>query len=633
MAESEFVEAALGDSEAVSEAGRISPSADPVAVAVAMDQAKFDPELARQAAGYLEDQRALVRLQLKHFDEEQVLALGAARRKRYADRIRNGLATLAAVAVAAVLVILGIIVWDASQERGLVIDAFSVPPDLARDGLTGQVVANRFLDALQTLQASTESERPPASYRNDWGSAIKVEIPQTGLTFGDFDRLLRDRLGQQRHVTGEVFRTPTGFALTARLGDQPPQTFAGPQADLDTMARQAAEAIYRANQPYRYAQYLAQHGREAEAEAVDRALMANGPRGERAWAAASLAALSLARGDLAGARQAVQTGVAAGGDGVPWAEIQLAAVEAWSGHDEALLALSARADRGDFRKRSANVTAAAYEENRLVSSAFLAGLTGAYGQSAATYGDLAAYAHSGDTPAFYFALAAWALAANHDVDGAAAALAKSGPLDTAFYVEAAREGYNALPAYQLDVARGDWPAALARLRAIDALIEADKAAQPSLGLMQPVLVWPLQARALARTGDLAAASRLIATTPLDCYLCVRVRAEVAAAMNDWAAADRWYAEAVRQAPSLPFAYDEWGRTRLARRDYSAAIANFRTAYGLETRFADPIKYWGDVLAAQGLWAAARDKYDAALQLAPAWEDLRRARDLADRQVH
>lgn len=633
MAERGIVEDALGEAEEAREAERAATAADPIAVSVAMDQAKFDPELARQAAAYLEEQRALVRLQLKHFDEEQLLAIGAARRKRYADRIRNALATLAAVAVVAVLVILEIIVWDASQERGLVIDAFSVPPDLARDGLTGQVVATRFLDTLQTLQVTTKSERPAASYRNEWSSEIKVEIPQTGLTFGDFDRLLREKLGQQRHVTGEVFKTATGLALTARLGDEPPQTFTGTQADLDAMTRQAAEAVYRANQPYRYAQYLAQHGRAAEAEAVDRELMTNGPRGERAWAAASLAALSLARGDLAAARQAIEAGVAAGGDGVPWVEIQLAVVEAWSGHDEALLALSQRADRGEFQKRSSNVTAAAFEENRLVSSAFLAGLTGAYGQAATTYGDLAAYGHSGETPAFYYAQAAWALAAKHDVDGAAAALAKAGPLDTPFYVEAAREGYNNLPAYQLAVARGDWPAALAHLRMIDAQIEAGKAAQPSLGLMQPVLVWPLLARALVRTGDVAGGAKLIATTPLDCYLCVRVRGEVAAAMNDWAAADRWYAEAVRQARSIPFAYDEWGRTRLARQDYSAAIASFRTAYGLEPRFADAIKYWGDALAAQGQWAAARDKYDAALQLAPAWEEVRRARDVADRQIH
>jgi hypothetical protein len=35
----------------------------------------------------------------------------------------------------------GRLVWDASRADGLVIEAFSVPPALAADGLTGEVVA------------------------------------------------------------------------------------------------------------------------------------------------------------------------------------------------------------------------------------------------------------------------------------------------------------------------------------------------------------------------------------------------------------------------------------------------------------------------------------------------------------
>ena len=41
---------------------------------------------------------------------------------------------------------LGSMVWNASRERGLVVDAFSVPPELAQTGMTGSVVANRLID-------------------------------------------------------------------------------------------------------------------------------------------------------------------------------------------------------------------------------------------------------------------------------------------------------------------------------------------------------------------------------------------------------------------------------------------------------------------------------------------------------
>jgi hypothetical protein len=72
------------------EAGDVS--IDAAAAAAAMDAAKTDPALAAEAAAYFRKQSCLVDLQLKHFDEEHELGIAAARRKRYADRIRNTLA-------------------------------------------------------------------------------------------------------------------------------------------------------------------------------------------------------------------------------------------------------------------------------------------------------------------------------------------------------------------------------------------------------------------------------------------------------------------------------------------------------------------------------------------------------------
>ena len=107
---------------------------------------------------------------------------------------------------------------------------------------------------------------------------------EPGLTFGEFGKLLRDKLGHVSHVTGEVLKTPDGIALTARIGDAPPQTFAGPPGSFDDLAQKAAEAVYRASQPYRFAEYLEHHDRVPEAFAVLADLAANGPPGERGWA-------------------------------------------------------------------------------------------------------------------------------------------------------------------------------------------------------------------------------------------------------------------------------------------------------------------------------------------------------------
>ena len=42
-------------------------------------------------------------------------------------------------------------VWEAAHADGLVIEAFSVPPELADRGITGQVVATKMLDRLTAL--------------------------------------------------------------------------------------------------------------------------------------------------------------------------------------------------------------------------------------------------------------------------------------------------------------------------------------------------------------------------------------------------------------------------------------------------------------------------------------------------
>jgi hypothetical protein len=81
--------------------------------------------------------------------------------------------------------------------------------------------------------------------------------------------------------------------------------------------------------------------------------------------------------------------------------------------------------------------------------------------------------------------------------------------------------------------------------------------------LHPLPVQPAHPRTHRLSG---AAETLINTTPLDCYLCVRVRGQIAALRHDASATDHWFAEALRLAPSLPSAESEWGEALLARGD-------------------------------------------------------------------
>jgi hypothetical protein len=171
----------------------------------------------------------------------------------------------------------------------------------------------------------------------------------------------------------------------------------------------------------------------------------------------------------------------------------------------------------------------------------------------------------------------------------------------------------------------DWPAALTSAQALVRLQEQARAEAPSAGVVANRLGFELDTRdrpwlayALAMNGRAAEARALIAGAPLDCYLCVRVRGLVAAAAGDAAGADRWFAEAIRQGPSLPRAHLEWGRVRLARGDTAGAAAEFQQAQSLGPNFADPLEAFGEALAAREDLAGAVAKYALAARIAPRW---------------
>ena len=146
----------------------------------------------RQTAdAFLNDQRKLIAAQLHHL-HEQLKQIHLDIFEKYLG-VALRLATLCVGIAAACF--LGWAVWSAAHDDGLVIEAFSVPPELAARGLTGQVVASELLGKLSNFQAKPPSIRAASSYVNNWGDDIKVEIPETGISVGELDHFLHAWLG------------------------------------------------------------------------------------------------------------------------------------------------------------------------------------------------------------------------------------------------------------------------------------------------------------------------------------------------------------------------------------------------------------------------------------------------------
>lgn len=594
------------------------------AAAVALGSRSRSRSLNEKTEALLEKQGRLVDLQIDGLQAQHHLVLSRLRWGRFSDWMKALLQMLTAIVGAAIVLLVAVLAWQAHEAHGLAIDAFSVPPDLARTGLTGQVAASRFLDKLQALQRATaQSDRPPQSYETNWGSDFKVEIPDTGLTFSEFDKLLRERLGNVSHVTGEITSSPGGISLTARLGEAPPQTFTGPVTSFDELAQKSAEAVYGANQPYRYAEYLDGAGRSDEAFKVISNLAINGPASERGWAYARWALMELnERGNATVGRSYAARGMGYGAGSDLNDHIAMVNTEVWSGHEEADLELS-KAIEVESRTRLPDTSDFFFQANRLMGRAWLDFVKPDYEASGNDWMETArdfpaAQSGYGSVAQLAPAMAATAYALGHDLPAARRAMIQAPPSDDAMPWDIAQGAFLALPRYWMAAEMGRWPLALQDAQRMDATLESGKATRPIYSLMQQVWIKPLVALALARSGNAAAAAALVDKTPVDCYLCLRVRATVAAQQQNWVAADHWFAAAVSQAPSLPLAYTEWARTRLDRKNGDGAIALVKIAETKNARDADVPEIWGEALLLKGDQKGAASKFKDAAELAPNW---------------
>ncbi|HEX3809371.1 MAG TPA: hypothetical protein VHW02_06685 [Rhizomicrobium sp.] len=595
----------------------------PAAEAVALHAALGTDGASEEAREYLRKQSRLADLQIDTLEKKDEFELSHLRFRRFSDYARFALEIAGGLVVLLIVCGLGSMVWSATQDRGLVVDVFSVPPDLAQTGLTGSVVANRLIDRYGALQANSFAvTQGGESYRRDSSGDVRVEIPDTGVSLGELQRYLRDWLGNDARVSGEVVHAPKGYSLTVRYGSQPGFTVQG--SDLDKLMNQSAEKLMAAALPYRYVEYLSRHHRVAEAVAILPALSASGSTSDRGRAYSAWATLYFYQGQMLQSRKKALEGLTV--------DPHNAVLEAYAGvgegnlgHDEGMLDY-AKATLADFNGDAAG----GLDPNVVIG---LPALFTIYVREAS--GDLTS------------ALAGWArleelgtaydpaqntadAAADHNIELARRTFEKNPKTFQGSQNFNLRLGSMLIAYYS-----GNWPSAVRNGAEAAALLQK----QPDQRWQQTVYDLPYWADAAAHTGDIKGAEALIAPTPLDCDACVRSRGRIAAQKRDWKAAAHWFALVSARAPHVPFADTDWGAMLLAKGDLDGAIAQFESANAKGPHFADPLEMWGEALMAKNRSDLALAKFDDANKYAPNWgrlhlkwgEALSYAGDKADAQ--
>ena len=536
-------------------------------------------------------------------------------------------ALLAAFVLGALIVagVFGAMVWNATQADGLTIEAFESPPDLQQQGFTGSVVAARLRDRLASLQRQTVAGQQGAQLNVGEREPIRLVIPNTGVSLDDIDRYLRRRLGSETLVTGDLVHVPgsaAGLALNVRVGAAPGEIITSSTGDLDDLLQRAAEAVYRGRAPALYREWLRQNGRQAEALALARAGAVTGDAKARAQAI-----LETSRFGATDEQSRLMLHQALRLDPANCNVLNsLGGRERESGR----LALGGKYFRQalscNLKDRSLTpagrlALAAVYEGNLVQVTGDMAAFMATRCREAGVAPCTPAAVVDGFTAGFGAfdvdagfrprqARFARGISAAHAPDQAARLLALvrpyldlGDPLDHADYISGSS---------RVALEREDWPELL---RLGEDARELGGVEVNGFGVSSASVFRAYALAGLGRADEARAAAALL---PPDCYWCVMVRGLTARTLGEAAEADRWFAEAARQAPESPFAYEERARSRLQAGDPAGALVYARLSSKVSPHRADGPQLAGEALLAAGKPRDAVREFSRAAKAYPWW---------------
>jgi tetratricopeptide (TPR) repeat protein len=592
--------------EAVERAEESKP--DPLAAAISLVRSSD-----HRAMAYLEKQSRLVDLQIENLQKLDEYELSHLRWRRFSDRMRGGFQIMTMTIGALVALALLAVIWSAHNAKGLVVQPLRTPPDFAARGLDGTVLAQRLLDKLNGLVAESEpfAFRSAGTIGGDWGDDSKVEIPETGVSASQLMKDLRAWLGDETRTSGEIWRTASGIVVTVRAGSNVGATIAGPESDLDKLLDRAAENLLAQTQPYRYAAVLLSRGEMAQTLAFVMPIARSGSREDRAWAYAFWGNTLTFLGDNRGAFPPIEESIRLDPDD-PSPYYVRGGMNLFLGHDEADVIDSKIFDRMMRDSGPSKISRAAAAAMTPLVDEVLCRILGDIDCAIDNVFQMKGQNWFGFDR--IDVLLATLYADKHDDQAAREVLAQHPKWDDSTAVLESPYTDVSMPSFFVLVDEQQWTRAAEDAETVERRTRGIAVVRD----VRHTFLWPWQAYALAMMGELKTANGLIAITPLDCNLCLRMRGRIAAIEGDNRSASQWFGRAEKQAPSITYAPTDWGRMLLLRGDYDGAISKFEEAHERGPHFADPLEMWGEALMRKNRSDLALEKFEEANKYAPRW---------------
>jgi tetratricopeptide (TPR) repeat protein len=406
-------------------------------------------------------------------------------------------------------------------------------------------------------------------------------------------------------------RNATGVSLAARAGTLGGGTVSGSDADLDRLMQKLAEQVYGATEPYRYGAWLAENGRSPEGIAAFVKVKNHGSASERPWGylgwANSLEGTKGVYARLSAMRDLHRRWPAEylAGQNVGLIEDELS-------HPAQAIALLQESAPLLSSPTHGGIRLDVVPTVRKRVQSFIDLELGNFHEATSLWKEEIDFGPQGVTYNMHSMLARSELG-EHDLRAARATMAD--PAEPGGVNPEENVSDIVWLRMMVSAEARNWPAVVAEQRGEGASVLARF---PTTRTLAPVTTVPLLAYAHANLGDIEFANQLIAQAPADCYRCLLMRAKIAELEGERARADWWFARAVSQQPSIPFAYADWGAALLTRGKLDDAITKFTVADQKGPNFADPLEMWGEALIAKTRSDLALAKFEEAAKYAPNW---------------
>jgi len=586
----------------------------PIVAAVAANFANQSPESAADTAAMFRKQTEVLEIQKKNLEAEYEFFESEWGPRLLALRLRTAFQVLLALFASVIGFGLALVIWQGVHSRNVVIDSFDIAPNVAAEVPSGKIVAAGLLDVLTRIQAASRSNIEHRNLSNAWTSEIEIEVPETGISIGQLERMIKTRFGHDQHIEGDLVKTATGIALTVRGSGILAKTFTGDAEALDSLLTQGGEYIFGQSQPGLWTAYLSNTNRNEEAVRFAQSAYSSVEASERPYV---LNYWANAISNLGGP--------GAMAEGLPlYREAIHLRPDFWIGYNNIMSALINIGDEeGVVRVGKEMIQVAGGRPGRADENQYQnydQVVWDLPAERAEEMADLDAHGGVGTTTAATGAENLQVIQIEVQMHNLAAATLrmKASVVDEKNRADVAQAAMDraliAEESEDLKTAAREWDTFAATY------------ADPVVATSSPFQIC-YAAVTYERTGQPAKADAALKPfgdfTFVDCY---RFKGDLLDMRGDWSGAQEWYAKAVKLGPSVPSGYYSWGVALAKHGDLTGAAEKFRQANLKSPHWADPLKVWGDLLLQHGDRKDALTKYDAALKYAPNWQQLKEKRD-------